>query len=624
MTMSNVITRAVARALAVFAFATLVPAASEAQRKKPVREFTRQGLLITHFAPGQGADMRLGRRAADAVRSRTGKLVEKRDLEVIPASVVQLELESGGFPTDSLIDPSLIESLGRQVRADEYVVATVARTAAGLRLSGRLVLVRDKRLRQPLPPATAPTLDAAADQFARSIVAARAQFDHERRCENALRDFEGARALQVARAGIAAYPSATVARTCLVWAMRATGAPATDVLATARDLLALDDGNAHAIEAAAISLDTLRRPNEAADMWLRLAATDTASLTLTERVLVSLVDGGNSRRAEPLALRAWDAHPEHLPLLRQAWRITVRNRSWPQAVRAGEALLARDTSAQSDPAFFLRLATAYKSNAQPLKAIELAARAVTTFPKDSRLYALYAQFVKAESDTAIGRGLALFPQNAELLALNARELRARGKLAESLEASRLAVAADSTLPQGDLLVAQTEMELGRPDSALASLRRALARGEDTTAVAQFALGKGNTLYRAANGTKSPADFRLASRFLAFADSLRSVPTSRFLLGAAALGVVQTTLTEAPKLGDKVRGCEYARSASEMLPVARAGLEAGREIAAEAAQQSLEYLAQLEPYAKQQMAAFCDMVPGATETAASAGPDARPR
>jgi hypothetical protein len=149
------------------------------------------------------------------------------------------------------------------------------------------------------------------------------------------------------------------------------------------------------------------------------------------------------------------------------------------------------------------------------------------------------------------------------------------------------------------------MELGRPDSALASLRRALARGEDTAAVAQFALGKGNTLYRGANGTKSSVDFRLAARFLAFADSLRSLPTSRFLLGAAALGVVQTTLTEAPKLGDKVRGCEFARSATEMLPVARAGLEAGREIAAEAAQQSLDYLAQLEPYAKQQMTAFCD-------------------
>jgi tetratricopeptide (TPR) repeat protein len=603
---SSVNWRVMRRAVLSCLFAAAVPAASaEAQRRRPVREFTRQGILVTHFTPGEGADMRLGRRAADAVRSRVAKLTERRDLDVISPALVQVELEQGGFRTDTVVETALMPSLGRQLRADEYIVATVARSPSGVRLSGQLVLIRDKRLRQPLPPASAVTLDAAADEFAGSIVAARAQLDHQRRCENSLREMQGARALASARAGVAAYARATIARTCLVWAMRATGAPATDVLSTARELLALDEENGHALEAAAISLDTLRRPNEAADMWLRLAATDSTDRNLTERVLVALFDGGNSRRAEPLALRAWGAHPEHLPFVRQVWRITVRNRSWSHAIRAGEALFATDSAARADPTFYLRLATAYRSNDQPFKAMEMAARGVTAFPRDGRLYALYTQFVQAEADTAIGRGLALFPQNAELLALNAKELRARGKLAESLEASRLAVAADSTLPQGELMVAQTEMDLGRPDSALISLRRALARGEDTTAVAQFALGKGNTLYRAANGTKSSSDFKLASRFIAFADSLRSLPTSRFLLGAAALGVVQTALTEAPKLNDKVRGCEFARSASEMLPVARAGLEAGREIAAEAAQQSLEYLTQLEPYAKQQMAVFCD-------------------
>ena len=606
MTTSNVTWRAVARAMQICVLAALLPGAiAEGQRRRPVREFTRQGILVTSFTPVDGADMRLGKRAGDVVRSRIGKLADRRDLDVIPGPIIQVELEQGGFKADSALEPFLIASLGRQLRADEYLIGAVGRTPSGIRLSGWLVLVRDRRLRQPLPPATAPTLDAAADQLARSVVAARGQLDDQRRCENALRDLQGAQAIQWARTGITDYPGSTIARTCLVWALRATHAPATDVLATARELLALDEGNAHALEAAAISLDSLRRPNEAADMWLRLAATDTLDRVLVERVLVALFDGGNARRAEPLALRAWAANPEHLPFVRQAWRIAVRNRSWPQAIRAGETLLASDSAARADPTFFLRLATAYKSNDQPFKAIEIAVRGVSTFPSESRLYALYTQFVRAEADTAISRGLSLFPQNAELLALSAKELRARGKLAEALEASRLAVAADSTLPQGELMVAQTEMELGRPDSALASLRRALAHGEDTTAVAQFALGKGNTLYRAANGTKSSADFRLASRFLAFADSLRSLPTSRFLLGAAALGVVQTMLTEAPKLGDKVRGCEFARSASEMLPVARAGLEAGREIAAEAAQQSLEYLTQLEPYAKQQMTAFCD-------------------
>ena len=56
----------------------------QAQRgKKEPLEFTRQGLLIVNFIPGPGADLRLGRRAADAVRDRVAKLVNKREVEVI-------------------------------------------------------------------------------------------------------------------------------------------------------------------------------------------------------------------------------------------------------------------------------------------------------------------------------------------------------------------------------------------------------------------------------------------------------------------------------------------------------------------------------------------------------------
>ena len=66
---------------------------------------------------------------------------------------------------------------------------------------------------------------------------------------------------------------------------------------------------------------------------------------------------------------------------------------------------------------------------------------------------------------------------------------------------------------GRLTIAQLEIEVGRPDSALVSLRRAVLAGEDSSLVAQFALAKGNTLYRAANGTKMSTDFGLALRFL---------------------------------------------------------------------------------------------------------------
>jgi predicted Zn-dependent protease len=241
-----------------------------------------------------------------------------------------------------------------------------------------------------------------------------------------------------------------------------------------------------------------------------------------------------------------------------------------------------------------------------VNAVAIAARGVARFPKEAGLYALYTQFVREEADTVLQRGLAQFPNSAELLALNAKELRSQGKVAESLESMKSAIAADSTLVgEGQLMIAQAQIDLGRPDSALVALRAAVARGEDSTRVAQFAFARGNALYRAANGTKASADYALALRFLAFADSVRSSPQTRFLVGAAALGVAQRALTEATL--DKVRAnsCSLARLGAEMIPLARTEIEAGQEVMPDAARQSLDYLTQIEPYAGKQLTAYCD-------------------
>jgi tetratricopeptide (TPR) repeat protein len=318
-----------------------------------------------------------------------------------------------------------------------------------------------------------------------------------------------------------------------------------------------------------------------------------------------MIDGGNAKRAEPFLVHVSAAHPDHLGLLQQKWRASYENRSWAHALEAGEALLARDSIARADSAFWFKLATAYKADNKPLKAIETLAHAVIAFPKDIRIYSLYAQYVKAEADTVVPRGLAWFPKSADLLALNAKELRTRGKLQESLDATRKAVELDSTMSQGQLMVAQLEIELGRPDSALAALHRAVALREDSSLVAQFALSKGNALYRAANATHASNDFSLALRFLAFADTIKSSVNSQFLTGAAALGVAQSALTEAPKLTDKMQSCKLAKLGAEMMPIARAGLQAGQETFGDAAKQSLDYLGQLDPYIGQQLAAFCE-------------------
>ena len=219
-----------------------------AQGKKGAPEFTRQGLLIANFAPMRGVDMKFARRASDAVRSRIGKLSDKRETEVVDGGDVAYELEKAGYDPDTTYTPSQIRAIGRFVRADEYVIGRVSNDATGVHIAGELVLLRDERLRQPLPVSTAPKLDSAATLFAQAIAAARNQLPFERRCENALRDGSAERALEHGRQGVAAYPRGVIARTCILWAMRQRSTPPATVLSMAQEVLAIDTISVHAID----------------------------------------------------------------------------------------------------------------------------------------------------------------------------------------------------------------------------------------------------------------------------------------------------------------------------------------------------------------------------------------
>jgi len=603
--------RWIERAAMAVPFVMLTIAASDAAAQRPRRpasEFTRQGLLIVNFAPSPGTRMRDGRDAGNALRSRIGKIVDHHAVEIIDGNEIEYQMQRAGYDPDTVFSLATVHGIGRYLRADEYVLGWVSRSPHGVRLDADLRLMRDDRLRQPLPTVVAPTVDSAARVLAAELSAARGQLVPERRCENALRDGHPDEAAADARAAIAAYANAAIGRTCLLWAMRQRGAPSEQVLTVAREALAIDSANPHALEAAAVALDSLRRPDEAASLWLRLADTAPADADLALRVSYALFDGGNAKRAEPFVARVSGEHPEDMRLLQQLWRVAYENQSWPRAIQAAETLAARDSVVRGDSTFYLRLARAYGASAQPYRAIETLAHGVAVFPGDSRLYAAYAQAIRTESDTVVGRGLSLFPRSADLLAIQARDLRARGKLAESLDATERAVALDSSLAQGDLVIADLQFQVGHLDSALIALHNGLGRGEDSTLVGQFALQKGNALYRTASGVKTSGAFDLALQYLAFADSIRRSTESHFLLGAAALGVAQASLAEAVATSDKHESCRLARHGAEVLPMARDGLRAGEDAYGDAAKQSLQYLDQLDPYIGQQLTVLCPVSP----------------
>ena len=565
-----------------------------AQRQQ---EFTQQGLLVSPF---KSNERKLGNKVADEIRGRVEKAGNKRELEVIDEKSMTTALFNAGFPADMVPDLSQVRALSRYLRADEYLMGSVDKTPAGYRINARIILARDVRMQQPLPDVVDPDADRAAARVASAVTEARRQLVPQRRCENALRDGKANQAMDAAREGVRLYARSTLARRCLLAAQLAVGTPADSILAVVGEMLRVDSSSFHALEGAAQAYDVLKNKDRAAEMWLRLQRSDTADVELGERVISALLYDGNSLKAEPLVTRLSDAMPDRLSLMRLRWQVLFTNKSWKEASRVGAILLATDSLSMKDSTFFLRLATVHKSTGDAVRAVEIAARGLQLFPKDPRIFSTYVQLVRGEAVEGLTRGLAAFPQNAEFKVMQSQDLKTRGKAEESVDAMREALALDSTIQHGHLQLARAQAELGQNDSAFVTLKRALSVGEDSALIAQFALARGNQLYRAANSTKMRPDYMLAMRFLSLADSVRNSPQAKLLMGVAALSVAQSAATEAPKAKD----CELSRLGFDMIAIAQPNLAAGVELAAEAVKQYQDYLTQLQPISAKQVEVFC--------------------
>jgi len=581
---------------AILLLATVSPMRNSlgAQRRQ---EFTQQGMLVSPF---KSADKKLGNHVADEIRGRVDKAANKRELEVIDEKAMTTALFNAGFPADLVPELSQVRALSRYLRADEYLMGTVDKTPAGIRVRANLILARDVRMQQPLPEVVDPDADRAAARIAASVTEARRQLAPQRRCENFLRDGKPKQALDAAAEGVRLYPRSTLARGCLLAAQLVIGSAADSVLTVAGEMLRVDTGSFYALQGAAQAYDALKDKDRAAAMWTRLHQVDTVDVELGEKIVAALLFNGNSSKAEPLIARLSDNAPDHMGLLRLRWQVLFTNKSWKEATRVGGILLATDSASMKDSTFMLRLATAYKSNGDAVRAVEVAARALQAFPKDPRIFSTYVQFVRGEAVDGLTRGLAAFPQNAEFKVMQSQDLKVRGKAEESVDAMRQALALDSTIQHGHIQLARAQAELGQNDSSYASLKRALAAGEDSALVAQFALARGNALLRAASQTKQRPDFLLAMRFASLADSVRDTPNAKFLMGVTATNVALSAATEAPKTKD----CELSRLGFEMIAIAQPNLAAGADISAEAVKQYQDYLTQLQPVSAKQVEVFC--------------------
>jgi tetratricopeptide (TPR) repeat protein len=558
--------------------------------------FTTQIMVVPAFrAPDRG----LGGKAADIVRSRIAGAFPRSELRVVSGGDVDDWLRLSGFEENADLSEGELREMAKKFRADERVTGVATKSSAGVHIAALLTLVRDLRLAQPLRGDGA-TVNEAADAVAREAVAARKQFVPLRLCENANRAGKSVDAATAAAAAIAAYPRAVPARICLLNAFAHLETTPDSVISVARAVLAVAPANPIALEDLAEALDASTKSAEAAPVWVRYLATDSTNETVIERVVNALSREGNARLAAPIVDRGTESHADNLPLLKLRWLVHLAFNDWKGAEVAGEQLLARDPASQSDPDFYERLASSYRADSQPAQALAIAASGVAKFPKVAPLYVTYLQMLRAENDAALPRGLALFPESAELHVLSAQALKSSGNAAGALAETKRALAANPRLPHGYLQLAQLEIDAGLPDSAYAAIELSMQNGEDRTTVAQFALARGNALYKAASGSQKRDDFQRAIRFLSLAERLTPSPQAKFLLGASALSVSQSAATEATP----AKSCELSKLADSSLTDAEINLVGGGSVAPDAAKQFLDYVAKLRPYVADQLKSFC--------------------
>ncbi|HYC50818.1 MAG TPA: hypothetical protein VEB19_06910, partial [Gemmatimonadaceae bacterium] len=370
------------------------PAALMAQSRGPTPDTPR--LLVAVFA---GNDRLAGVEAADAIRNRISNSVNPRYLYVIPKADITNYLESSGYKADSSLGPTDLKELGRLLRADEILFGIVTRGPNGLKVEPRMLLARDPSVAQPLPAMTVAKPNDVARDVERNFNEARKQLEDNRACENALRDQKFPAAVAAANAGIAKYPNATIARTCLASAYQAMKLPPDSILRVAEEIRRLDPRNSWGHRFAFGAYQSKNEPENAVRALITLLSLEPTNSTLQGQVVAELAKLGKPEVAIPLVDTLLMQNPGDPQLLRQKWLLHLAAAAaadsatapglFEQAVAAGEAMVRVDTTLADSVYYSRQLAAAASASAQ--RGAEFAARAVQRFPNNAEFWAIKAQ-----------------------------------------------------------------------------------------------------------------------------------------------------------------------------------------------------------------------------------------
>ena len=553
-------------------------------------------LLVAVF---QSADNLTGFQASNAIRTRISNTFTPRQLYVTPWETIDGFLKSSGYKSDSSLGPSDLKELGRAMRADEILMGLVSKTGSGLRIEPRLARSTAIDQPQPLPVVEVTKPEDAARIIEKSYTEARKQLADVKTCENAIRDNQLPKAIAMARAGIAKYPNATIARLCLAQAFY-NAKQYDSSLAIIEEIKRLDPKNSFAYRMAYFNY-TDKGNDSAAVMSLVALSKLEPSPTLLSQIITALAKLGKPSMAIPIVDEMLAASPGDPQLLRQKWLLTLaaaaaadtgapRNALLAQAITAGETMARSDTS-QADSTYFARQMAAAAASGNAAKQVEFASLATQKFPNNIEYWMIRGQAEKRA-----------------------------GQLEMALTSFNKALAINPKYPNLYVNIGLVYVEMNQPDSAIALARRAVASGEDAKTWGQFLLAPTQKLLGAAQQSKNPEEFRRILALSQEADKLAPIPESAFFIAISAYYIAgdlvekiqplvqdyqkeNTTARQKTALAGRI--CPLGKETQEMILLVQTNMGRGGRVQPQTAQQILmQWVPQVSPYVDQVMTAVC--------------------
>ena len=529
-------------------------------------------LLTTLRGPGRRLNTLATQSLAQQIRTR----IPVREVYLVPKARVDEILSGSSFATDSALSPMDARLLGQQVRADEFLDGFVVELDGrrGYQMRGRLYLLgADVFMYEPLPDAApGEELRHAADALVESLKEVRKQIPHERECRINLGDRKLAEAESAARAGIAAYPPALIARLCLMASLSAQKKGPDAILAVAHEVLARDSMYRHAL---AYAVDAYREKNDTANYVshaLRLVSVDIGNATLVENIVQTLAEMHRADIAVPTIDKAIEVSPLEVKLHTLRVLLLISAERWKDAAARSEELLRLDPAA-ADSAFFVKLSVAYLNDSQPDKSAATLKLATEQFPRNAFLHMLYGQ-----------------------------ELGRAGQTQGAIAEYKAAIEIDPKLPNVRTFVALAYQQLEQPDSTMAWLRLAHQAKEDSVTIAGMARSIGGRYYTLASQSKELADFRKAIPPLAFADSILPTNDGKWVWALSEYNIAAKVLEQL----QATPSCETARDAKKSVDIVPVLIRAGggQVDGATAGQIMGAVIQQFTPYVEAQIAVLC--------------------